>query len=385
MTQPKGTIDYHGRSAAVLQFAIEAVTGVFRRNGGEFLETPIFENRETLLGKYGAEAETKLVYDVAENGGHALSLRYDLTVPFVRFAKQHGVTRMRRYSVGKVFRRDQPSKSQGRYREFYQADFDVVGEHSTDGMAEILVLDMIADIFDALGLEHTVVANTTQNLWRTVVGAASIAPEAYKDVCASIDKLDSKPWDAVADELLGKGLDAGQVCALKTALEGPSEIPQWAPGTRAKVSWSPTLARGLDYYNGLIFEVKVPGFPTSVAAGGRYGLFGPDVPAIGFSVGLTRLLDVVSPPEPAPGAYHLTTMGVPPTRKLEIVEWCRRHLARGDPFTWCLSDRKLARVLSEQSKRGTRWLVIVGERELTDGVVTVKDLKLGTQTTIPRH
>ena len=139
----KGTLDYDKETAIQLKKIINVVESHFINNGGQYLETPVFEHKDVLMKKYNNEE--KLIYEIDDNGGQKLALRYDLTVPFIRWIIENKIDKIRRYSIGKVYRRDNPNISQGRFREFYQADFDIQ-EKSVDYNAEILILNMIKNI-----------------------------------------------------------------------------------------------------------------------------------------------------------------------------------------------------------------------------------------------
>ena len=160
----KGTKDLTGEEFYRVKFLIDIAEELFIANGGLPLDTPIFERTDVLLGKYGEEAETKLIYKLADQGGEDLSLRYDLTIPFVRYIKEHGIKKMRRYSIGKVYRRNQPNPRQGRLREFYQADFDIVGGKQDDMLTEATLLNIVARFMSKLNLKYKILINDVRNL-----------------------------------------------------------------------------------------------------------------------------------------------------------------------------------------------------------------------------
>nr|GEU65678.1 histidine--tRNA ligase, cytoplasmic [Tanacetum cinerariifolium] len=219
---PKGTRDFSKEQMAVREKAFSIVTNVFKRHGAMALDTPVFELRETLTGKYGEDS--KLIYDLADQGGELCSLRYDLTVPFARYVAMNGITSFRRYQMAKVYRRDKPSK--GRYREFYQCDFDIAGDASVG--ADFEVVKILTELLDELNI----------------------------------------------------ALDSAR-CVHKVVLDL-------------------SLARGLDYYTGLIYEAVIKGATQvgSIAAGGRYdnliGMFGTKrVAAIGVCLGIERVFTIM--------------------------------------------------------------------------------------------
>lgn len=385
----KGAVDLFGPEAAAMRRCTDALERVFVRHGGVPLETPVFENRETLTGKYGEEA-SQLVFDISANGGHPLVLRYDHTIPMIRFVRERGLKTLRRYAIGKVYRRDCPNATQGRFREFYQADFDVVGEPSEEGGAELLALAVASEAFRELGIaDYTILVNTTDRLRAAVQGVAGIPDDMFRTVCASIDKLDKMSWDALVPELEAKGLAPTEIVSLKAALHSTPDPPEWTEllGEHgidpSKVRWCPWLARGLDYYDGLIFEIKLGLDGPSVAAGGQYAMGG--VTGVGFSVGLTRLMRLTtlgSPPETWRDRYEIVFVGQVGARDRARAIGACRAIAGDAPVTWPLAPStrtKLHRALSGAAARHTRFVAIAGEDEVRRGKMTVRDLREGTQ------
>lgn len=384
MQKPKGTLDYFGENADFLRFITQILETIFINNGGCFLETPVFELRDTLMGKYGEEAETKLIYEIKENGGAPLALRYDLTVPLMRFIKENGIDQMRRYSIGKVYRRDNPNTTQGRFREFYQADFDIIGEQSMDGHAEMLILMMVSEIFNSLSVKFKILLNCTNELRHNIVDKVGVPSEQFKTICSSIDKLDKVAWKDIHFELVEKGMTLTQVDQLKEVLSQKSSPPLWAQllsvyGLDNIIEWTPSLARGLDYYCGMIFEVKVDGASMSVAAGGRYdGLVGKS--AIGFSVGITRLMSLIKIKQRDnqwKEAYYLTTLGnIDSSIKARVITYCLKNIVADRPFTWSFGkDKKLTKVITEKAKDNIKYIIIIAENEIKSGKLILKNLE----------
>lgn len=392
---PKGTFDIVGKDAATYTDVLNTIRNVFETNGGEYLETPVFERKEVLLGKYGEEAESKLIYDLQDQGGELLSLRYDLTIPFVRYVKENGIRKMRRYAIGKVYRRDQPNNKQARFREFYQADFDIYGETQDPMMAETLLLTMACQILDAYGVRYRILINDIQNIY-AMLEACGVPADQYKRVCTIIDKLDKVPFTAIMQELLEvvPTVDLQRLQAMLESAEpmNPATQTQYgllraymgAFGQADKLCFQNSLARGLEYYTGFIWEVKCEGLESTIVAGGRYdGLL--DAPCVGISVGVSRLCAVLPEKEPVwKDEYTVTTIGkVSAVDKLRIVKYIQtlypNSKVRYDLVT---KDRKFTKTLQDCAMNYSRYLVIVGESELAEGVIKIKDLKEKTEVTI---
>ena len=331
---PKGTRDFLPVEMARRNYIFDTIRSVFRAFAFEPIETPSLENLSTLMGKYGEEGD-KLLFKVLNSGNfmegvdfnqdyHKVApqicdrgLRYDLTVPFARFVVQHRdqvVFPFRRYQLQPVWRADRPQK--GRYREFYQCDADMIGSPSL--LNELELVQMIDTVFDKLGINVCVKINNR----KVLAGIAEMigAPDKMVDITVAIDKLDKIGLDNVRAELAERGLTAEQIKALdpvfslsgtaaekisaleemfanvETGLKGAAELKELfalinAAGPRCTVELDLTLARGLNYYTGAIFEVKALDVQIgSICGGGRYdnltGIFGmPDVSGVGISFG----------------------------------------------------------------------------------------------------
>ena len=398
---PKGAVDLTGPAADRITDLSRLAERIFRSNGGTLLETPVFERTDLLLGKYGEEAETKLIYRLADQGGEELALRYDLTVPFVRYVRENGIKKMRRYSIGKVYRRDQPNPGQGRLREFYQADFDILGGAQEGMMAEATLLAMGAEFFDAALIPATIFVNDVRNL-RTLLSRVGIPDVDVRRLTPVIDKLDKHTFEALVSEFVTAspvlGVEPTLLVALRAALESPDPVDADSLGdwvqllegmdalgvARTRLVWSNSLARGLDYYTGFIWEMKVNnGMGSSVAAGGRYDeLLG--TPTCGISVGISRIAALV-PVAPAPPIQPriclVTTVGAVSTvDKLRIVRALRNVDDYGfDGVVYDLTavDRKLGKVLGSAE---TRFVAIVTETEWAAArIVTIRDLSDRTE------
>lgn len=393
---PKGTIDYFGDVGDKLNFTLDIIKDIFIKNGGEFLETPVFERKDVIMGKYGEEAESKLIYDIKENGGEDLVLRYDQTIPFIRFLIENKINKIKRYSIGKVYRRDNPNISKGRFREFYQADFDIVGEDSNNMISEFVIFNMINEILTKLGIiNFTILVNNTENLKSILIDKLNIDPQNFKNICSSIDKLDKVKFKDIINELKIKGLTDKQISDLEKILiennihnnkfsEDLNKIMEYADifGFKDKIKYDIKLARGLDYYNGIIFEVKIDNLESSYVAGGRYDNIINNTTFIGFSVGVTRILDLVRLNNSEwKEEYYLTTIGeVSEQDKFKTIKWCKDNLTKNNPLNFSYGkDKKLNKILTELVKEFKRYVIIIGENEIKENKIILKDLKNSSQ------
>jgi histidyl-tRNA synthetase len=363
---PKGTKDWAGPDVLLRDRIFNTITTVFRAHGAVCLDTPVFELKDVLSGKYGEDS--KLIYDLQDQGGELCSLRYDLTVPFARWlAMNPDINNIKRYAIAKVYRRDQPAMSKGRMREFYQCDFDVAGPTSDPMVADSEVIRIISEVFEALGWQgkYTVKVNHRRIL-DGVFEVCGVPAEKIRSISSAVDKLDKMPWAEVRTEMVEeKGLDGEvadkieQYVTLKggrdlleklekdenlmknemasTGVQEMGLLIQYleAFGVLDKISFDMSLARGLDYYTGVIYEVVTEGSapaivngsdaaqavhksskrekkvdadddrsddPTigvgSVAAGGRYDhlverfLPGAKMPCVGVSFGVDRIFSI---------------------------------------------------------------------------------------------
>ncbi|OTA61426.1 putative histidyl-tRNA synthetase [Hypoxylon sp. EC38] len=351
---PKGTRDWSGadlllRDHVLYVYISETITNVFKLHGGTPLDTPVFELKEILAGKYGEEA--RLIYNLEDQGGELCALRYDLTVPFARWLAMNNVQQIKRYQIAKVYRRDQPAIARGRMREFYQCDFDIAGAYDPM-IPDAEILRVISETFDALDQEITIKLNHRRIL-DGLFAVAGVPAEKTRPISSAVDKLDKEPWDAVKKEMVEqKGLPEevadkiGQYVLNKGTLDEMIQFIKSDPALFAndeikagiadmelltsyskelntfdKISFDLSLARGLDYYTGLIFEViqKPPNakdadgtrYPEksssknqdasavgSIAAGGRYdnlvGMYGKkQIPCVGISFGVDRIFTIL--------------------------------------------------------------------------------------------
>lgn len=329
---PKGTKDFGPYEMAIREKVFSTITDVFKRHGAVTIETPVFELREVLMGKYGEDS--KLIYDLQDQGGEICSLRYDLTVPFARFlAMNKNIKTMKRYQIAKVYRRDQPVLTKGRFREFYQCDIDIAGGNYESMLPDAEVLKIIHEALSALlGPRNPfVVRCNNRKILDSIFKISGVPEDKFRTVCSSVDKLDKLSWAEVKQELvkdkgvseqvadtiggwvLRKGKKELIVALLETELasdalakEGLEEMLKLFKfleifEVTENVVFDLSLARGLDYYTGAIFEaVLVGGDVGSIAGGGRYdelvGMFsksGQKIPCVGMSLGIERIFTIL--------------------------------------------------------------------------------------------
>jgi histidyl-tRNA synthetase len=445
---PGGTRDFLPAEIKRREYVMGVVREVYERYGFEPLETPAFENIETLLGKYGDEGN-KLVFKILrrgelesrgkknESGDADLALRYDLTVPLARVVAQYQneLPRFfRRYQMQPVWRADRPAK--GRFREFYQCDIDAIG--STSPIVEVDLIGAVTTVMKTLGFEDFVVRLNHRKLLSALIETAGIPPSLTSDALVAIDKLDKVGSAGVVRELLVRGVDA---LAAERCLDLFGSSPEqristsdriWnvvvAPGADvneailshlqesladhqsgllaladlrtildlvnktpagARVAIDPRLARGLSYYTGAIMEITVPDLAGSLGGGGRYdnliGMFlGRDIPACGFSLGLERIIFVMTERDMFPAAVARGAVDVMVTiwnqetcvDSLALASALRSAGLRVDVYP---DADKLGKQVKYASSRQVPFVAILGDDERARGEVSVKDLRTGEQ------
>jgi len=427
----KGARDFYPDQMAIREVAFNKITAVFKRHGAVSIDTPVFELRETLTGKYGEDS--KLIYDLADQGGELLSLRYDLTVPFARYVALNSIAAIKRYHIAKVYRRDQPQMNRGRFREFFQCDFDIAGAYSTM-VPDAEVLKVLVEILDDLSLGEYEVKLNHRKLLDAMLDIAGVPPQKFRPICSAIDKLDKEPWEVVRAEMIEeKGLPAdvadriGEFVILRgkpmdllnkltDEAEGHAKHPlaihpesaaalaelkilfEFLEGMDAlgPIVFDLSLARGLDYYTGVIYEaVLLGGNVGSIAAGGRYdklvGMFsGKEVPAVGVSIGIERVFAIMEAQMRAEAAAANGTIRETETQVLvasignglqkKRMELASKLWAAGVKAEFGFKPNpKMADQLGFALKAGIPYMVLFGEDEISRGVVKLKDLDAGIE------
>ncbi len=441
---PQGTRDFTAGIVQKRNFIFNTIRSVFELYGFQPLETPAMENLDTLMGKYGEEGD-KLIFKILNNGldnpikkAQAIAdfdkilegknnkgiteraLRYDLTIPFARYvAMNYGQLTLpyKRYQIQPVWRADRPQK--GRYREFYQCDADVVGSKSLLNEVELTLI--YATVFNKLKLPVEIRINSRKIL--AALAAVCGGSEMLIPITIAIDKLDKIGLEKVKEELVNNGLRENQIntiekyllidgsneekiVQLKTLLEenemgnaGIAEIEHVLNKTQhltlnSKLIIDLTLARGLNYYTGIIFEVKAIGAQMgSIGGGGRYddltGLFGvPNVPGVGVSFGVDRIYDVLEelnlfPEEVQKGTSVLFfNLGVAESEKsFELMQQLRDHGIAAELFH---ESAKLDKQFKYAEKKNIPYVIIIGNTELAEGTCNIKNILTGAQKTIPQ-
>jgi histidyl-tRNA synthetase len=415
---PSGTRDFLAAELEAREHAFGTIRAVFARYGFEPLQTPAFERLDVLTGKYGDEGD-KLIFKILRRGEHEasgeadLALRYDLTVPLARVAAAYGSrlpSPYKRYAMGPVWRADRPGK--GRYREFVQCDLDTLGSASPLADAEIICA--VNDVLTELGIaEFTILLNSRHAL-AGLLEAFGVPAGLGPGVLITLDKLDKLTPDEVAAELGTRGLPDDTAAKLVGTMTGPDAVDEvraalaltdaGAAGLEevdylltlvaelippGRIVFTPRLVRGLSYYTGPIWEVVARGMPGSIASGGRYdhlieALGGPDVPATGGSLGIERILPLITAATEAPVArldVAVTVMGEYGPQSFAFASAARAAGLRAGVYLG--SSGKLGRQLKWASDQGARWSLIYGSSEAAEHVVTVRDMATGEQTAVP--
>ncbi len=426
---PKGTRDFGQQQMSGRNYIFDTVRSVFRTFGYAQIETPAMENLSTLLGKYGDEGD-KLLYRILNSGdafdgvdfGRPLApqvcekgLRYDLTVPFARYVVQHQSEisfPFKRFQIQPVWRADRPQK--GRYREFYQCDVDAIGSDSL--LYELELVQIVARVFEKLGVR----VNMKINNRKILTGLAQVCgfPDKVVDITVAIDKLDKIGLDAVESELLERGLTPAAVEVLRPVLllegslqdklsvmrrllaaspeglRGLDEIEELfsliaAAGVGMPCEMDLSLARGLNYYTGAIFEVKALDWQIgSICGGGRYdnltGIFGlPGMSGVGISFGADRIFDVLEglgkfPEGLSSGADLLFANmgGAEVAYVLPLAEALRREGVSAEVYP---DLAKLRKQFDHCDRKGIGFISICGADEAASRTVQIKNLSSGEQ------
>ena len=433
---PKGTRDFSPVEMAKRNYIFDTIREVYALYGFQQIETPAMETLQTLMGKYGEEGD-KLLFKVLNSGDYLnkvsdeelcerntlklaarlceKGLRYDVTVPFARYVVMHRdelQLPFKRYQIQPVWRADRPQK--GRYREFYQCDADVVGSDSL--MNEVELMQIVDTVFTRFGVRVQIKINNRKIL----TGIAEVIGEADKivDITVAIDKLDKIGIDNVNEELRGNGISeeaiqklqpiinlagsnneklqviADVLATSETGLKGVEETrfildTLQNVGLNNEIQLDLTLARGLNYYTGAIFEVKALDTPMgSITGGGRYdnltGIFGmPGISGVGISFGADRIFDVLNTldlyPKEAVASTQLLFVNFGEKEAaycLPIVAKARQAGIRTEIYP---DSAKMKKQMSYANAKGIQFVAIVGENEMNEGKVTLKNMATGEQ------
>ncbi|MFZ1686530.1 MAG: histidine--tRNA ligase [Flavobacteriales bacterium] len=445
---PKGTRDFSPQEMLRRKYIFGTIEKVFQKYGFLPLETPAMENLETLTGKYGEEGD-RLIFKILNSGdawggvsedvktklkaGEEVhpgklatqlsekALRYDLTVPFARYVVQHqnGIAfPFKRYQIQPVWRADRPQK--GRYREFYQCDADMIGSKGL--LNEVELVHLFDDVFTDLGLAVVVKINDR----KVLSGIAEISgqPEKVVDMVTAIDKLDKIGREKVEEEMRAKGITdeaIGRIAQLfelsGSWKEQRPKLEQWLASSTiaqqglkdlaftfdavatmksARLEFDPTLARGLDYYTGAIFEVKSleGSMPGSICGGGRYddltGVFGlKGMSGVGISFGADRIYDVLLETNKFPAELGASTRvlfaNFGEAEAMHCLKLLRQVREAGISAELYPDAVKMAKQFKYADDKGIPFVAIVGESEMKQGIITVKDMKTGEQKAVKQE
>jgi len=392
MTKPqtlKGFRDFLPEDMVVRNRVIATLKQVFASYGFSELQTPTLEYAEVLTGKYGAEAE-KLMYLFKDQGGREVGLKYDLTVPLARVMAQFPqmAKPFKRYQIQPAFRAENTQK--GRYREFYQCDIDTVGTISPLSDAEILAI--ISDSLTALGFNSFKIRVNSRKILFGITNSLTILQ--------SLDKLDKKSEEEVRRELADKNVTAEKIEELFTKLRSAQpdanlqEIIDLAKKMGVKnIEFDPALVRGLDYYTGAIFETVVTEPKIgSITGGGRYDnliktLGGPDLPAVGTTIGLDRIVDVITelklwPDLPTTDTEYLVTVFSTETQNKSL-EYAAKLRGEGKNVEIYPDVAKLDKQLKYASQKGIPYVAIIGPEEAANNTIKIKNMSTGEQESVP--
>lgn len=433
---PKGTRDFSPAEMGRRNYIFDTIRQVFKLHGYRPIETPAMENLSTLMGKYGEEGD-KLLFRILNSGeylrgvDHSLvenedyprltskicekGLRYDLTVPFARFVVQHRNELQfpfKRYQIQPVWRADRPQK--GRYREFYQCDADVVGSDSL--LNEIELLQMIDEVFRRLGINITIKLNNR----KVLAGIAELIGEPDKliDITVAIDKIDKIGIDNVNSELRERGLSDDAVNRLQpilqisgtvkdrletlrklleenpTGTKGVEELTTVingveAIGLDAELDLDVSLARGLNYYTGTIIEVKARDVAIgSITGGGRYdnltGIFGmPGISGVGISFGADRIYDVLNTlnlyPDETQTGTRIMFVNFGHSESIASLKMIKALRSAGISAEIYPEPAKMKKQMGYADALHIPFVAIIGENEMKNGTVTLKDMTIGEQ------
>ncbi|KAI9503427.1 Cytoplasmic and mitochondrial histidine tRNA synthetase [Coemansia spiralis] len=443
---PKGTKDYTDKEMSLRSKIFNTIVGIFEKHGAVTIDTPVFELKEILTGKYGEDS--KLIYDLKDQGGEECSLRYDLTVPFARHVAMNGISNIKRYHIAKVYRRDQPAMTKGRMREFYQCDYDIAGSYDPM-IPDAECVRVAVEVLTRLDVGSFVIKLNHRKILDAIFEVSGVPEDKIRSISSAVDKLDKLPWSDVrlemtqekgldgvvadkigeyvqlkgGEELLQKLQELPELMASKKAQEGVADMSLFFKYARIygildRVSFDMSLARGLDYYTGIIYEAVLveenvrpaQAQPTakqakdnelidesqirvgSIAAGGRYdelvGMFSAakrardkktDVPCVGISFGIERIFSIIwSRMEESVIKANRTAVYVMSMRDGLLEERMRVATELWDngiatEFAYKVKPRQQSQY-DACDNNVIPWAVIIGKDEIEQGMVRIKNM-----------
>ena len=390
----KGFRDFLPQDKRVRDFVADKIKGVFDKYNFEPIETPTLEYASLLLGKYGEEAD-KLVYSFGDKGGREVALRYDQTVPTARFLVnyQNDLPKyFRRYQIQNVFRADKPQK--GRFREFVQCDCDIF--EAEEGIADAEILVCCWEIFKNLGFEKVRIKINDRRLLSSILSKYENADLSVFSLMASIDKLDKTGENGVIEELVSKGLGEEKAwqglkelkeSKISVELEKICEMAEKMGIENGVLEFDSSLARGLDYYTGMIFEIIIEGYIVgSVGGGGRYDnlikdLAGLEMKAVGVGLGFDRIVEAIKQfnlyKNNDCDSYLITIFDEKyQARSLQVARRLREQGSRVEIYP---KVDKLGKQFRLANQKQIKYVVVLGEEEVDGEFVTIKDMQSGEQ------
>jgi histidyl-tRNA synthetase len=394
----KGFRDILPQEKRQRDWVLNQIIQTYQTFGFEPLETPTLEYADLLLGKYGEEAD-KLVYTFEDQGERRVGLRYDQTVPVARILAQYRNNMpkfFRRYQIQNVFRAEKPQA--GRFREFTQCDIDIFGTNSTLADAEILAC--VYATYQNIGFEQIKILINDRRLLVETLRPLATEQISALNIVQTLDKLNKIGQEKVIKELIGKGLsqDTAQQCLDQVKQLQPSNnlltIIEQAVQlgiSKQDLVFSPTLARGLDYYTGMIFEVRLPQYETgSLGGGGRYDdlikqLGGIEMPAVGFGMGFDRTVEAANQlgliPNLQASAQVLVTLFDQTTIEASLKTATQLRQAGISVELYPELD-KIGKQLKIANQKQIPWVIIIGQEEAAQNQVALKNMKAGDQTSV---
>lgn len=421
---PKGTQDFSPIEQQLRNELVTKCVNQFKLFGAQPIDTPTFEREDVLMEKYNDD-NTKEIFrlesdiggDDIDSGGSSvekLALRYDLTVPFSRYVKTTGLLKIKRYQVGKVFRKDTPNFSSGRYREFMQCDYDYLDSNCDSDLADAETLTLLNSILQSLIGDAYVIRLNNKNILFGLLEYCGVPIELYQTICSTIDKLDKRKWKDLVPEFTEKGLSDTNILKLKETFDQYKNI-SWddiqtipfvsdktkesfaklykylmllCPDKLNKINIDLTMARGLDYYTGIIFEVNLSSNKKkakfgSIAGGGRYDKL-CNIPCVGFSIGIDRIASTlnqinkrlinpdvwiiqVGDSDEKLYEYRISLLSKLRSSDISVGTELRPNIGMGPQMNYA-------------NKNKIPYVIFVGTDEMDNNVVTLKDMDARKQT-----
>lgn len=423
---PPGTIDLSGKQIRIREWMFDIIKRCFETRGGEPIETPVFEYMKNVELLYGGEFN-KLVFKLNDKEDNdTLFLRYDLTVPFMRYASMNGLKLFKRYQIGKVYRKDTPQINKGRLREFYQCDFDILGEDAGSFTFDLEVIDLTMDVLSKLLDDKFIIRINHRDIIVDMVKYCNIENNKIPQTIISLDKLDKLGWDDVVKELELNDISDESIQKLTTLynnidrITDPSECLTYIQSVgcidnqssinnmktvfqflnsigKQNYKFDPFLARGMDYYTGIIYEcyaIESTNITSAIAAGGRYdNMYGKmsnvgNIPAIGISIGIERIAKILEsePKWDIRENYEVYIASVGnntpeiTNKKMTICSTLRRSGIK--TAISYIPNQKMRQQLNYVLANDIQWLIVIGEREVIEKTVTVKNIITREQKTL---